>query len=123
MAHCTGDGGKPLPGLAPVAMQQGKHVARNIIKLASDGWTEKFEYWDKGMMATIGRNRAVADTGSLRFSGWPAWMAWLLIHLLFLVGFRNKFFVLLNWAWQYLTFGRGARLITNVQPAKRPEKS
>ncbi len=112
MAHFAPGGGTPLPGLSPVAMQQGRHAAHNIRKLIAGGWTERFEYWDKGSMATIGRNRAVADMGFLRFSGFIAWLAWLFVHLLFLVSFRDKLLVLLNWAWQFVTFGRGARLIT-----------
>ena len=112
IAHCAGAGGVPLPGLSPVAMQQGRHTARNIRALLAGGWTARFEYWDKGTMATIGRHRAVCDAGFMRFSGWPAWLAWLFIHLIFLVGFRNKVLVVMNWAWQYATFGRGARLIT-----------
>ena len=112
MAHCAGPGGVPLPGLSPVAMQQGRHVARSIRALLAGGWTTRFSYWDKGTMATIGRHRAVCDAGFMRFGGWPAWLAWLFIHLIFLVGFRNKALVVMNWAWQYATFGRGARLIT-----------
>jgi NADH dehydrogenase len=113
MAHfAPGGGDRPLPGLSPVAMQQGRHVARQIRALLAGGWTERFEYFDKGTMATIGRNKAVADAGFMRFSGWFAWLAWLFIHVLFLVGFRNKLLVLMNWAWAYITYGRGARLIT-----------
>ncbi len=107
-----GGGDRPLPGLSPVAMQQGRHVARQIRALLAGGWTERFEYFDKGTMATIGRNKAVADAGFMRFSGWFAWLAWLFIHVLFLVSFRNKLLVLMNWAWAYITYGRGARLIT-----------
>jgi NADH dehydrogenase len=115
MAHFAPGGGTPLPGLSPVAMQQGRHVAHNIRKLLAGGWTERFEYWDKGTMATIGRHRAVADTGFLRFGGFVAWLAWLFVHLIFLVSFRDKLLVLANWAWQYVTKGRGARLITGRQ--------
>jgi NADH dehydrogenase len=107
-----GGGDRPLPGLSPVAMQQGRHVARQIKILLICGWTEPFEYFDKGTMATIGRNKAVADAGFLRFTGFIAWLAWLFIHVLFLVGFRNKLLVLANWAYAYFTYGRGARLIT-----------
>ncbi len=115
MAHFAPGGGTPLPALSPVAMQQGRHVARNIRTLIAGGWSERFGYWDKGTMATIGRHRAVADTGFLRFSGFVAWLAWLFVHLIFLVSFRDKILVLLNWAWQYATKGRGARLITGRQ--------
>ena len=114
-AHFAPGGGAPLPGLSPVAMQQGRHAARNIRILLAGGWTEKFEYFDKGTMATIGRHRAVADAGFMRFSGWLAWLAWLFIHLIFLVGFRSKVMVLLSWAYAYVTYGRGARLITGRQ--------
>jgi len=112
-AHFAPGGGAPLPGLSPVAMQQGQHAARNIRALLAGGWTEKFEYFDKGTMATIGRHRAVADAGFIRFSGLLAWLAWLFVHLIFLVGFRNKLMVLFSWAYAYVTYGRGARLITS----------
>ena len=115
MAHFAPGGGTPLPGLSPVAMQQGRHAARNIRKLIAGGWTERFEYRDKGTMATIGRNRAVADVGFLRFGGFVAWLAWLFVHLIFLISFRDKLLVMLNWSWQYLSNGRGARLITGRQ--------
>lgn len=111
-AHFAPEGGSPLPGLSPVAMQQGRHVAKNIRALLAGGWTKRFEYFDKGTMATIGRHAAVADAGFMHFTGFLAWLAWLLVHVLFLVSFRNKLVVLSNWAWQYVTFGRGARLIT-----------
>ena len=122
-AHFAPGGGAPLPGLSPVAMQQGKHVARNIRILLAGGWTEKFEYFDKGTMATIGRHRAVADAGFMRFSGLPAWLAWLFIHLIFLVGFRSKVMVLFSWAYAYVTYGRGARLITGRQWGSRGGES
>jgi NADH dehydrogenase len=114
-AHFAPGGGTPLPGLSPVAMQQGRHAARNIRALLAGGWADKFEYFDKGTMATIGRNRAVADAGFMRFSGLPAWLAWLFVHIIFLVGFRNKLLVLINWTLAYVTYGRGARLITGRQ--------
>ena len=110
LAHFGGE--TPLPGLSPVAMQQGRHVARQIKSLLAGGWTHRFEYFDKGTMATIGRNKAVVDAGFLRFSGRLAWLAWLFIHIVFLVGFRNKLLVVMNWAYAYFTYGRGARLIT-----------
>ena len=112
MAHFAPGGGDPLPGVSPVAIQQGRHVAKNIRTLLAGGWPTAFEYWDKGTMATIGRHRAVADVGFLRFSGFMAWLAWLFIHLIFLVGFRNKLTVLASWTYAYLTNGRGVRLIT-----------
>ena len=82
---------------------------------------QRFYYWDKGSMATIGRNKAVADLNIVHFSGFPAWLAWLFIHVLYLVGFRNRLAVLFQWAWAYLTFNKGARLITrNFQAEQRP---
>ena len=106
--------GKPLPGLAPVAMQQGRYVARAIRERASGAKSSSapFHYHDKGNLATVGRSFAIADLGRIRLSGFPAWIAWLGIHIYFLIGFRNRLVVLLEWAWAYLTFQRGARLIT-----------
>jgi len=118
MSHFAPGGGPPLPGLSPVAMQQGRHVAKNIKIQLAGGWPAAFEYWDKGTMATIGRHRAVADAGFLRFGGFVAWLAWLFIHLIFLVSFRNKLFVLISWGYAYFTYGRGARLITGREWSK-----
>jgi NADH dehydrogenase len=113
--------GEPLPGVSPVAMQQGRHAARNVLAMIKGGKPRPFRYWDKGSMATIGRNKAVADLKFMHLSGLPAWLAWLFIHIIFLVGFRNRFLVLLQWAWAYLTFDKGARLITrNFQSEQRP---
>ncbi len=118
LAHFELEDGSVLPGVSPVAMQQGRHAANNIWKMIVGGWPERFHYTDKGMMATIGRHSAVADIASVRFSGYPAWLAWLFIHLIFLVGFRNKIVVLFSWAYAYLFFGRGARLIVRyARPA------
>ena len=99
---------KPLPGVAPVAMQQGRYLARVIC----GGERKPFRYVDKGNMATIGRASAVVDMGRLRLHGWPAWVFWLFVHLLYLVGFQNRLLVLVQWGFQYFTFNRGARLIT-----------
>jgi NADH dehydrogenase len=99
-----------VPGVAPAAMQMGRHAGRSI----KDGVRRPFSYRNKGMLATIGRARAVADIKGFRFSGFAAWLAWLAIHIFYLIGFRNRFFVLLGWAWHYLTFRRGARIITGV---------
>ncbi|MGH3649327.1 MAG: NAD(P)/FAD-dependent oxidoreductase, partial [Acidimicrobiia bacterium] len=99
-----------VPGVAPAAMQMGRHAGRSI----KSGVRRRFRYSNKGMLATIGRARAVADIKGFRFSGFPAWMAWLLIHIFYLIGFRNRFFVLVSWAWSYITFRRGARIITGV---------
>ena len=96
-------------------MQQGPCVAKNIRQLIAGGWTKPFDYWDKGTMATIGRYAAVADAGFFRFQGFPAWLAWLFVHVFLLVGFRSKFSVLLSWAYTYVVFGRKARLITGRQ--------
>jgi NADH dehydrogenase len=112
---------KPLPGVSPVAMQQGRHAARNICAMMEERKPQRFRYWDKGSMATIGRNRAVADLHWFHFSGLPAWLAWLFVHIIFLVGFRNRIAVLMQWGWAYVTFNKGARLITrNFQAESRP---
>jgi NADH dehydrogenase len=105
-----------VPGVAPAAMQMGRHVAE-VIRADLDGQERRsFRYKNKGSLATIGRARAVADFGWLRFSGFPAWISWLAIHIFYLIGFRNRLFVLASWAWSYLTFKRGARIITGVPP-------
>jgi NADH dehydrogenase len=106
--------GKPVPGVAPAAIQQGKHAAQQVRADLEGRARVPFRYRDKGSLATIGRARAVADLPGLRFSGLPAWLAWLGIHVFFLIGFRNRLFVILSWAWSYVTFRRGARIITNV---------
>jgi NADH dehydrogenase len=104
--------GKPLPGVAPVAIQQGRHAARNILRACRSKPYESFHYRDRGSLATIGRASAVANFGSLKISGIVAWLVWLFVHIFFLIGFRNRFIVLFEWAWAYITFQRGARLIT-----------
>ncbi len=117
-AHQTG---QPLPGISPVAMQQGRHAARNVLAMIQGRKPQRFRYWDKGTMATIGRNKAVADLKFMHLSGLAAWLAWLFVHIIFLVGFRNRLLVLLQWGWAYLTFDKGARLITrNFQAEQRP---
>jgi NADH dehydrogenase len=104
---------KPIPGVAPAAIQQGSHTARNITRLVAGQPALPFRYRDKGSLATIGRAAAVADLGGpFRFGGFLAWVAWLGIHIFFLIGFRNRVLVMLEWAWAYVTFQRGARLIT-----------
>jgi NADH dehydrogenase len=106
-------GGKPLPGVSPVAMQQGRYVARNIDRAVRGRLPKpRFHYFDKGNMATIGRSRAIADLGRIRLSGFPAWLAWLVVHLFFLIGFRNRLIVMIDWAYSYFTYRRGVRLIT-----------
>ncbi len=113
-AHFEHDG-PALPGLCPVAIQMGVRAADNIAR-AVDGLPGKtFRYWDKGIMSTIGRARAVAQSGPMELTGFFAWMAWLFVHLWFLVGFRNRTAVFLNWGYAYLTYGRGARLITGLR--------
>jgi len=112
MAHTRDGEGKPLPGVAPVAMQQGSYVAGVIRDRLRGQATPPFRYRDRGSMATIGRAAAVADLGWIRFAGLPAWLAWLFVHLMNIVGFENRVLVLLQWAWSYLTWNRGARLIT-----------
>lgn len=113
--------GEPLPGVSPVAMQQGRHAAGNILRMIDGEKPQRFWYFDKGSMATIGRNKAVADLKLVHLSGLPAWLAWLFIHIIFLVGFRNRLAVLFQWAWAYFTFNKGARLITrNFQSEQRP---
>lgn len=110
-----GPDGKPLPGVSPTAMQMGRFVA-SIIKTEAraDAVSERpqFVYNDKGSMATIGRSRAVAETKGIKLSGLFAWLAWLVVHIWYLIGFRNRFLVFFNWAWSYITYRRGARLIT-----------
>lgn len=104
-----------VPGVAPAANQQGAHAARNILDDLRRRSRRSFRYANKGNLATIGRNRAVADFGWLRFSGRPAWWLWLFVHILYLVGFRNRVSVLLQWAYAYFTFERGVRLITKSE--------
>jgi NADH:ubiquinone reductase (H+-translocating) len=113
LAHFETENGKTLPGLAPVAQQQGKAIAKNI-KLDLKGKERKpFRYSDKGQMATIGKNKAIVEVGKLRFDGIVAWFTWLLVHIYFLTSFRHRVFVMLQWAWSYFTFSYGARLIVN----------
>src|SRR5579859_928217 len=120
LAIFTHQGGKPLPGVAPVAIQQGRHAARNILRAVKGEAAEPFHYVDKGNLATIGRASAVADLGRLQFSGFFAWLAWLLVHIFFLIGFRNRFIVLFEWTWAYFTNQRGARLITGDIDTRSP---
>jgi NADH dehydrogenase len=103
-----------LPGLAPVAMQQGRHAGRLIRDRLAGRPTPPFRYRDKGSLATIGRARAVAELHGLRLSGFPAWAIWLLVHIYYLIGFENRLVVLVRWAYNFLTHGRGARVITEA---------
>jgi NADH:quinone reductase (non-electrogenic) len=121
LANFTHQDGKPLPGVSPVAMQEGRHAARNILAMIDGRKPQRFRYWNKGSMATIGRNKAVADLNFIHLSGLPAWVVWLFVHIIFLVGFRSRIVVLMQWAWAYVTFNKGARLITrNFQAETRP---
>ncbi len=121
LANFSHQTGQPLPGVSPVAMQQGRHAAKNILRMIKNREPQRFRYWDKGSMATIGRNKAVADLNFVHLSGLPAWLVWLFVHIIFLVGFRNRLAVLFQWAWAYFTFNAGARLITrNFQSETRP---
>jgi NADH:ubiquinone reductase (H+-translocating) len=114
--------GKPLPGIAPVAIQQGKAAAANIVRTLRGEARKPFRYRDKGSLATIGRGAAVGQIRNLNVSGVLAWLIWLFVHLMYLVGFRNRAAVLMEWAWSYVTWQRGARLITGeVGPDLAPE--
>ncbi len=113
-AHCVDAEGIPLPGLAPVAMQQGRYVAGMIRRGTVPAQRKPFIYADRGMLATIGRAQAVAQLGSFRFAGLFAWLLWCLVHIFFLIGFRNRVRVMLEWMWYYVTFKPGARVIYNL---------
>ena len=104
------------PGVAPAAIQQGKQLAKNLVNLIENKPTEAFKYFDKGAMATVGRNRAVVDINKIRFQGIFAWFTWMFVHLMTLVGFRNKLVVFVNWVWSYFSYDRGTRLI--IRPFK-----
>jgi NADH dehydrogenase len=120
LASLKDEHGKMLPGVAPTAIQQGRFVARVIRQEVASkrvgsqdfGPRPPFHYWDKGSLATIGRAAAVAEFGRIHISGFVAWLSWLFIHILFLIGFRNRLLVFIQWAWSYVTYERGARLIT-----------
>lgn len=123
VANFSHQGGKPLPGIAPFAMQSGKVAARNVLALVAGQPTETFQYTDKGSMATIGRNKAVADLKMVKLSGFLAWLSWLFIHLLFIVELRNRIVIFFHWAWGYLTYTHGARLTyQGFKPAVKPEE-
>jgi NADH dehydrogenase len=111
LAHFEQDG-KMVPGVAPTAMQQGRYAASLIQKRLRNEKTEPFHYWDKGSLATIGRNHAVADIGPFKFSGYLAWLIWLFVHLLYIVEVENRVLIMFQWAYDYFTHNRGARLIT-----------
>jgi NADH dehydrogenase len=117
-ARVDGQDGRPLPGVSPVAMQQARTAARSIRRALEGKDTIAFRYLDKGSMATIGRSRAIAQVQRMHMSGFVAWMAWLVVHIWYLIGFRNRFVVLFTWAWSYFTYRRGARLITDREPGR-----
>lgn len=119
LASLHGAGGRPLPGVAQVAMQMGRHAARNIESAIAGRPSTPFRYRDLGNMATIGRASAVADFGWLRLKGWIAWQAWLFVHIMNLVGFRNRLVVLVQWAWAYFSYQRAVRLITGQDGPSR----
>ncbi|MGC2194304.1 MAG: NAD(P)/FAD-dependent oxidoreductase [Terriglobales bacterium] len=112
LASLKDEHGKTLPGVAPVAIQEGKFVAKTIRRDFVGQPRKNFHYWDKGSLATIGRAAAVAQFGKIHISGFIAWLSWLFIHIFFLIGFRNRVLVFIQWAWSYVTYERGARLIT-----------
>src|SRR6516162_10876262 len=124
-ALATGPGGEQLPGLAPVAKQQGRYVGDLITRRArGDPAPPPFRYRDEGALATIGRHSAIADFGWIRLTGFLAWVIWGIVHIFFLIGFRNRASVFLNWAWAWVTYGRGARLITGeVTPLSAVRRS
>ena len=125
-ASWTHQTGKPLPGIAPVALQQGRYLAALIRGELKGKPREPFRFHDKGQMATIGRSRAIIEMGRLRLTGFVAWLVWLVVHIYYLTGFPNRLLVIVQWAWSYLAFKRGARLITNrdwhlSEPTGKPE--
>ncbi len=123
LAVCHDASGRPLPGVAPVAMQQGAYAARAILARRRGTSLPPFRYVDRGNMATIGRAAAVADFGWLRFSGFAAWLMWLFVHLFFLIEFQNRILVMFQWAWNYFTWSRSSRLITETAISVEQEQS
>ena len=130
LAHFAHQGDRPLPGVAPVAMKQGEYVAKLIAKRTAGKTVESFTYNDFGSMAVIGQNKAVADLNFARFSGFIAWIIWVFAHIYYLIEFDNKLIVMIQWAWNYITLGRGARLITEkpslqleIDPPEKPEEA
>ncbi len=121
LAHFAHQTGEPLPGIAPVAMQQGRHVADTIRRRLAGRPVRSFRYFNKGELATIGRAAAVANFGRVRFSGYPAWLLWLFVHLMYLVEFENRVLVFFQWAWNYISWNRGARLIAHGTPGARAD--
>ena len=122
LAAAKSPDGKPVPGVSPAAIQMGRFAAHTILGDLKGKPRGQFSYWDKGSLATIGRAAAVADFGKIHLSGFIAWLAWLFIHVFFLIGFKNRLLVLIDWAWAYVTFQRGARLITGNSDAIAPSQ-
>jgi NADH dehydrogenase len=123
LANYVHQTGQPLPGVAQVAMQQGAYVADVVVRRLQGQPSATFRYHDHGSMATIGRATAVCDLGWARFNGYLAWLAWLFIHILFLIQFENRVLVFFQWAWSYFTWGRTARLITSTRDLRMPTRS
>lgn len=120
-AHVTDDQPRGLPMVAPVAVQQGQTLAKNLNNQARSKQMKPFNYRDKGSMATVGRNKAVVDLKKVKLSGFIAWIIWAFVHLMQLVGFRNRIIALFNWSWSYWNYDKGVRLI--IRPFKRKKKS
>jgi len=116
LASLAGEDGLPLPGVAQVAIQMGKHAARQVLRGIEQQPYRPFHYNNLGNMATIGRNSAVADFGWMRIKGYLGWLAWLFVHVLNLIGFRNRLVVMVQWAWSYFSYQRAIRLITGDLP-------
>jgi NADH:quinone reductase (non-electrogenic) len=116
LANFSHQTGKPLPGVAQPAIQEGRYAARAILRRLKGEKSPAFHYFDKGSLATVGRAAAVADLNWLRLSGWPAWLIWLFVHLLYIVEFQNRLLIVLQWGWMYITYDRSARLITGKNP-------
>ncbi|HEX2693756.1 MAG TPA: NAD(P)/FAD-dependent oxidoreductase, partial [Gemmatimonadaceae bacterium] len=117
LAYLVQDG-RMIPGVGPAAIQEGAFAGKNIFREITHRPRKDFHYWNKGDLAVIGRSRAIADFGWIRFAGRPAWFLWLFVHIMYLVGFRNRLSVLLQWGYSYFTYGVGARLITDVERYK-----
>ena len=118
-ARFEGPDGQPLPGVSPVAMQQARAVAKSIRRLVAGKEAVPFAYFDKGSLATIGRSRAIAMVDRVHLTGFIAWLAWLFVHILYLIGFKNRLVVMITWAWSYVTYKRGARLVLGYVPPKK----
>lgn len=124
LATCLGADGKPLPGLASVAMQQGAYLGKKLARqLTGKTDAKPFKYFDKGTMATIGRSAAVADIGKVHLSGFIAWVMWMTVHLMLLVQFQSRILVFMQWAWNYFTNSRSSRLILGVKNIAIPGRA